>query len=67
MTQHEEYLGDGLYCSFDGFAFTLRAPREGGDHFVALEPEVLDAFESFVKRTKQEIEEQRKRREAQGK
>jgi hypothetical protein len=43
------------------------APRIGGDHFVVLEPEVLVEFESFVKRTKQEIEEQRQRREAQGK
>jgi hypothetical protein len=67
MTTHEEYIGDGLYVSFDGFAFSLRAPRIGGDHFVVLEPEVLVEFESFVKRTKQEIEEQRQRREAQGK
>jgi hypothetical protein len=62
-TEHETYLGDGLYCSFDGFAYTLRAPRIGGDHFVVLEPEVLDEFEKFVKRTEQEIETQRKRRE----
>ena len=60
---HEEYLGDGLYASWDGFAFTLRAPRIGGDHFVVLEPLVLDEFESFVKRTEQEIEGQRQRRE----
>jgi hypothetical protein len=59
----EVYLGDGLYASWDGFAFTLRAPRIGGDHFVVLEPEVLDEFKSFVKRTEQEIEEQRQRRE----
>jgi len=51
------------YASWDGFAFTLRAPRENGDHFVVLEPLVLDEFESFVKRTEQEIEEQRQRRE----
>ena len=24
----ETYLGDGLYASFDGFSFVLRAPRE---------------------------------------
>jgi hypothetical protein len=62
-TERETYLGDGLYASWDGFAFTLRAPRIGGDHFVVLEPLVLDEFESFVKRTEQEIEEQRQRRE----
>lgn len=44
----EVYLGDGLYASFDGYMITLRAPREGGDHHVGLEPEVLDAFERFV-------------------
>jgi hypothetical protein len=43
----EVYLGDGLYASFDGFAFTLRAPRTGGDHWVALEPEVLEAFDRY--------------------
>lgn len=53
----ETYLGDGLYASFDGFRFILRAPREYGDHFVALEPDVLRAFEEFVKRTKEEISE----------
>jgi hypothetical protein len=45
----EEYLGDGLYASFDGFMFTLRAPREGGDHWVALEPDVMLAFDRFRK------------------
>ena len=37
----ETYLGDGLYASFEGYQIVLRAPREGGDHWVALEP---DAF-----------------------
>jgi hypothetical protein len=33
MSERETYLGDGLYCSFDGFAYTLRAPRGiEGDH-----------------------------------
>jgi hypothetical protein len=63
MSQREEYLGDGCYCSWDGFAFTLRAPRGPIDHFVVLEPEVLREFENFVKRTEQEIEEQRQGRE----
>jgi hypothetical protein len=40
----EVYLGDGLFVSFDGYSVILRAPREHGDHFVALEPEVLKAF-----------------------
>jgi hypothetical protein len=32
MTQREEYLGDGLYASFDGYQIRLRAPRENGVH-----------------------------------
>ena len=40
----ETYLGDGLYVHFDGYQFILRAPRELGDHYVALEPSVFDNF-----------------------
>ena len=50
----ETYLGDGLYASFDGFQFKIRAPRIEGDHEVFLEPEILDEFIKFVERTKQE-------------
>lgn len=44
----ERYLGDGLYARFDGFSFWLRAPRENGDHYVALEPHVLAEFQRFI-------------------
>lgn len=44
----EEYLGDGLYVSFDGWQFCLRAPREFGDHTVYLEPPVMHRFEQYV-------------------
>jgi hypothetical protein len=40
----ESYLGDGLYFKYDGWSLWLRAPRENGDHVVALEPEVLMHF-----------------------
>ena len=43
----EVYLGDGLYASFEGGVFKLRAPRGHIDHWVALEPEVLGAFDAF--------------------
>jgi hypothetical protein len=49
LATKEVYLGDGLYTSFDGFSLWLRAPREGGDHVVALEPLVLKAFLEFAK------------------
>lgn len=47
-TVKETYLGDGLYASDDGFQIALRAPREVGDHFVYMEPEVISAFIRFL-------------------
>lgn len=52
-SNNETYLGDGLYASFDGFTIWLRAPRSGGDHVVALEPQVYQAFVQFVDDLKQ--------------
>jgi hypothetical protein len=53
QNHRETYLGDGLYASFDGFTIWLRAPREGGDHYVALEPLILSAFLQFVEQLKE--------------
>lgn len=47
----EIYLGDGLYASHDGYQFVLRTPRDREDHYVALEPNVLDSFFEFVEKT----------------
>jgi hypothetical protein len=30
MSEHETYLGDGAYASFDGYQIRLRAPRSEG-------------------------------------
>jgi hypothetical protein len=49
MIGKETYLGDGLYASFDGWMFCLRAPRADGDHVVFLDPTTLDAFDEFRK------------------
>ena len=46
----EEYLGDGLYVRFDGYHIVLRAPRDGGDHVVGLEPAVVTAFDEWRER-----------------
>lgn len=46
----ESYLGDGLYVSHDGFQVCLRAPCDGVDQRVYLEPSVLAAFEAWLKR-----------------
>jgi hypothetical protein len=48
MSQHETYLGDGLYVSFDGWQIRLRAPRENGDHEVYLDATTLQAFLEFL-------------------
>lgn len=48
--QHETYIGDGVYASFDGFMVKLRAPRENGDHWIALEPRELAVFLGFIAR-----------------
>jgi hypothetical protein len=54
MTQDgETYLGDGLYASYDGWQFCLRAPRTTGDHFVYLEPVVYEAFIKYVQQNLQ--------------
>lgn len=46
----EEYLGDGLYASFDGWIVWLRAPREDRDHLVALDPDTYRALRNWVRR-----------------
>lgn len=53
MTDREEYLGDGVYVSFDGFAITLRAPRPHGDHFIVLEPREFNALVDYAKRARE--------------
>ena len=50
MSEKEAYLGDGLYASFDGWQFCLRAPRENGDHVVYLEPHMLNGLNEYAKR-----------------
>lgn len=44
----EVYLGDGCYARFDGWSIWLRAPRDNGDHLVALEPDVFEKLQEFA-------------------
>jgi hypothetical protein len=46
----ETYLGDGLYASFQHGSIKLRAPREGGDHIVFLEPDLYEALRAFARK-----------------
>ena len=56
----ERYLGDGLYASFDGFQFKLRAPRPEGDHEVYLEPRVLAEFLIYTEEVTRKVEDETK-------
>lgn len=49
-TENKVYLGDGLYAELvhRGWMIRLSAPRDGGTHWVALEPEVFDALCQFA-------------------
>ena len=45
---NEVYLHDGLYASFDGYQFKLRAPQfDGSDEVVYLDPATLAAFDAY--------------------
>ena len=45
-----EYLGDGVYASFDGYHVWLRTERFGWMHTIALEPCVLDSLKMYAER-----------------
>jgi hypothetical protein len=45
----EAYLGDGLYASFDGWMIKVCAPREHGDHWVGLEPEIFAELVKYAR------------------
>lgn len=47
-TDKMHYLGDGLYADYDGLGFNLVAPRDGGDHWCYVEPQVMEALLRFV-------------------
>lgn len=46
----ETYIGDGIYASFDGYYLWLRAPRERGDHMIAIEPRVLTSINELAQK-----------------
>jgi len=53
----EHYLGDGLYASINGEGMIkLRAPRDGVDHIVYLDADVLRNFEDYVTHIRKRID-----------
>ena len=47
---NEEYLGDGVYASWDGGQVWLRTEREGGTHWIAIEPPVMNRLVEYQRR-----------------
>lgn len=43
----EQYLGDAVYASFDGYQIWLRT-GDGQNMRIALEPSVFDALEDYA-------------------
>ena len=52
--QNEEYLGDGLYASFDGYQICLRAPRGTFNPTVYLDDHALSNFMAYVARLQEQ-------------
>ena len=55
MIERTTYLGDGVYCKFDGYAYSIYL--DDGYHAysnIILEPEIVDAFINFTKLIKKE-------------
>ena len=46
----EDYLGDGVYASFDGYHIVLDLRAQDNTTRIALEPAVMHALEQFRKR-----------------
>jgi hypothetical protein len=46
-TEHERYLGDGVYASFDGWSIWLDLRAQGPER-ICLEPEVLANLIEFA-------------------
>ena len=49
-----EYLGDGVYVSFDGYMLRLRTEGIRGIETIYLEPSVYAALVEYVERIKKE-------------
>lgn len=54
LDQHDEYLGDGVYASFDGWHIWLRADGPNGAHRIALDSSVFAALLTYRDRVDKE-------------
>ena len=52
----KDYLGDSVYCEFDGYALVLTTNNgEEDSNRIELEPEVIAALERYLTELKKEI------------
>jgi hypothetical protein len=51
INEYDEYLGDGVYISYDGYSVWL-AVNHHRNKVIALEPEVIDDLIKYLKRHK---------------
>jgi len=61
MAIEDDYLGDGVYVSFDGYHIVL--DLRGQDDFtrIAMEPAVLNAFDRYRERVRAVLEQMTKK------
>lgn len=50
----DEYLGDGVYASFDGYNIVLDLRAQDSTTRIALEPLVLSALITYAERVRKE-------------
>lgn len=53
------YLGDSVYCEFDGFSYVLTTENglpSDPSNVIVMEPSVIDALNAFVKRVEENPE-----------
>ena len=50
MSDEQEYLGDGVYASFDGYHIWLETPKQMIHHKIALEYPVYIKLVEYAKR-----------------
>jgi hypothetical protein len=49
MSKGPVYLGDGVYCTFDGFYIHLHVGAHDNPPVVALDPDVLAALNEYAR------------------
>jgi hypothetical protein len=53
MTTRKTYIGDSVYCDFDGYALILTIENDGeSSNTIYLEPSVWDDLVAYVERLK---------------